>query len=115
MSGHILTGDLNSTWTPGESGGQRVIRRWCEDNFLINGPKLVNENMESPFITHGQTESGRNSWIDHVLHTGDIEHVSVIGACNALGEELDDISDHKPLWGLYMTALPSAARHVRMQ
>ena len=49
----FLAGDLNSTWTPGESGGQRAIRRWCEDNFLINGPKLINEHMQSPFITHG--------------------------------------------------------------
>ena len=113
--GIFLAGDLNSTWTPGESGGQRAIRRWCEDNFLINGPKLINEHMQSPFITHGRTEGGRNSWIDHVLHTGNPEHVSVLGACNALGEELDDISDHKPLWGLYLTAPPLAARHVRME
>ena len=80
----------------------------------MNGSKLINEHMQSPFITHEQTESGRSSWIDHVLHTGNLEHVSVLGACNALGEELDDISDHKPLWGLYLTAPPLAARHVRM-
>ena len=71
--------------------------------------------MESPLITPGQTEGGRNSWIDHVLQTGYIEHVSVLGACNALGEELDDITIQKHYWGLYLTALPSAARHVGMQ
>ena len=96
-------------------GGQRAIQRWCEENFLINGPNLINEHMQPPFITHGRAEGGRSSWIDHVLHTGNLENVCVLGACNALGEELDDISDHKPLWGLYLTALPLDARHVRMQ
>ena len=76
---------------------------------------LINEHMQSPFITHGQTEGGRSSWIDHVLHTGDLEHVAIFGACNALGEELDNIFDHKPLWGLYTTGLPMAARQVRME
>ena len=60
-------------------------------------PKLNNEHMQSPFITHGRTEGGHSSWIDHALPTGNLEHVSVIGAGNALGEELDDILDHKPL------------------
>ena len=42
------------------------------------------------------------------------EHVCIDGACNALGEELEDVSDHKPLWGLYHTANPAAAQHTRM-
>ena len=71
--------------------------------------------MQPPFIMHGRADSCRSSWIDNVLHTGNLEHVSVLGACNALGEELDDISDHKPLWGLYLTAPSLAARHVRME
>ena len=71
--------------------------------------------MQSSFSTHGKTEGGSSSWIENVLHTGNLAHVSVLGACSALGEELADISDHKSQWGLYLTALPLAARHVRMQ
>ena len=70
--------------------------------------------MQSSLITHGRTEGGRSSWTDHVLYKRNLEHVSVLGACNALGEELNDISDHNPLWGLYLTAPPLAARHVRV-
>ena len=94
----FLACDLNSTWTAGESGDQQTINYWCDTHLLINGPKLIYKNMSMPFISHGHCNGGRTSWIDHKLHTGNP------GACNAVGEELEDVSDHKPLWGLYYTA-----------
>ena len=47
--------------------------------------------------------------IDHILHTGNPEHVCIDGTWNALGEELEDVSYHKPLSRLYHTASLAAA------
>ena len=84
--GIFLAGNLNVTWTTGESEGQRTIHTWCDAHFLINGPKLINASMSTPFITHGHCDGGRASGMDYSLHTGNPEHVCIDGACNALGE-----------------------------
>ena len=68
--------------------------------------------MATPFITRGCTELGHGSWIDHILYNGRPESIDIVGACNALGVELDDVLDHKPLWGLYVTSPPGRAAHT---
>jgi len=90
----ILGGDLNSTWIASDKGGQRRINKWCEDNYLINGPRLIhdrfaptpdpNSGVSLQFITWGRSEWGWGTWIDHLLHAGDKEHISIHGAFNAL-------------------------------
>ena len=120
----ILGGDLNSRWAARDKGGQRVIHKWCEDNYLINGPRLIHDKFAPPpdphsvitlqFITMGHTEWSKGTWIDHLLHAGDPTHIAVHGAFNALGADLDDVSDHKPLWASYITAPPADARVVTL-
>ena len=117
--GCVVGGDLNSTWLASEPGGQRTIQKWCDENCLINGPRQIHDELGPPinpsqgihhhFITWGRTEWTYGTWIDHILHTGDREHIDIVGACNSFGAEIDDVSDHKPIWGLYRTAKPAAA------
>ena len=120
----ILGGDLNSTWIAKDKGGQRTINKWCEDNYLINGPRLIHDRfaptptddsgIDLLFITWGRSEWGRGTWIDHLLHAGDTDHISIHGAFNALGADLDDVSDHKPLWAAYITAPPAESRIISL-
>ena len=70
--------------------------------------------MSHPFITCGRTDWSRGSWIDHILHSGEPDYINVLGAYNALGAELDDISDHKPLWGFFQVAPAAGLTIVRM-
>ena len=118
----ILGGDFNSTWIALDRGGQRTIKKWCEDNYLINGPRLIHDRfapttstdsgVDLHFITWGRSEWGWGTWIDQLLHAGDTTHISIHGAFNALGSDLDDVSDHKPLWAAYITAPPAEARVI---
>ena len=110
----ILAGDLNSRWNNDDSGGQRSIEHWCDDNFLINGPKLISDHIAEPFITRGH-ELDDGTWIDHILHVGDISSIDVIGAFNAQGSEWEGVTDHRPLWAEYKTLEPSTDDPVRPQ
>ena len=94
----ILAGDLNSRWNNGDSGGQRSVERWCDENFLINGPKLISDHIAEPFITRGH-ELDDGTWIDHILHVGDISSIDVIGAFNAQGSEWEGVTS-SPLGGI---------------
>ena len=96
---YIIAGDLNSTWLSSDPGGQRAIRQWATNNDLSNGPRMVHDAYAPPtvagsgiahhFITYGCTTWTKSSWIDHVLHSGSPDHVSVLGACNALGPDIE--------------------------
>jgi len=41
-------------------------------------------------------------------------YYNIVGACNAFGADLVDLSDHKPIWCIYRTALPAAPRAIKM-
>ena len=122
--GTIVGGDLNSTWLNSDPGGDRVIRNWCENNYLINGPRQIHDMYGPPiepnsgvhhhFVTRGNSNWSKYSWIDHILHTGRQENIDIVGACNGFGADLADLSDHKPIWCIYRTALPAAPRAIKM-
>ena len=44
----IIGGDMNSRWFSSDPGGQRSIKKWCEDNYLINGPRLIHDRFVPP-------------------------------------------------------------------
>ena len=112
--GVILAGDLNSTWLAKERGGQRAIEHWCDDSFLINGPRLISDLLKIPFFTRGhELEDG--SWIDHILHTGDTEYIDILGAFNSRGTEWEGVTDHRPLWAHFSTHQPSTEMPIRPQ
>jgi hypothetical protein len=92
----ILAGDLNSTWTTNESGGQRAIASWCEENSFISGAKLISDHIQQRFITRGH-ELDTGTWIDHILHIGDLEHIDIIGAFNSIDSIWEGVTDHRPL------------------
>ena len=112
--GVILTGDLNSRWLSAEHGGQRAIESWCEDSFLINGPRLISDLLQIPFFTRGH-ELDDGTWIDHILHSGDTEHLDILGAFNSRGSEWEGVTDHRPLWAHYSTHQPSTEMPIRPQ
>jgi hypothetical protein len=112
--GVILAGDLNSSWLNTDRGGQRAIESWCDDSFLINGPRLLSDLLGIPFVTRGH-ELDDGTWIDHILHSGDPEHLDVIGAFNSRGSEWEGVTDHRPLWAHYTTHAPSTELPVRPQ
>ena len=116
----LLLGDFNSRWLSQENGGNRAIRDWCQDNFLVNGPRQVSDTLrattDSPpiFTTRGH-ELDEGTWIDHILHCGHIEDIEVLGAFCSQGIEWEGVTDHRPLWAVYKTALPSTPMPVRPQ
>ena len=112
--GVILAGDLNSTWLANERGGQRAIENWCDDSFLINGPRLISDLLKIPFFTRGH-ELDDGTWIDHILHSGDTEHIDILGAFNSRGAEWEGVTDHRPLWAHYSTHQPSTEMPIRPQ
>jgi len=61
------------------------------------------------FVTYGRRDWEDGSWIDHILHAGDPEHIDILGAFNDLGSLLDDVSDHKPIRAIYRTSKPMFA------
>ena len=112
--GVILTGDLNSRWRSQERGGQRSIENWCDDSFLINGPRLISDLLKIPFFTRGH-ELDDGTWIDHILHSGDTDHIDILGAFNSRGTEWEGVTDHRPLWAHYSTHQPSTEMPIRPQ
>ena len=108
-TGFIATGDLNSRWLPTDHGGQRSIVDWANDNYLINGPRLIADRANMKFITFGRRDWEDGSWIDHILHAGDPDNIDILGAFNDLGSLLDDVSDHKPIRAVYRTHRPMFA------
>jgi hypothetical protein len=107
--GFVAAGDLNSRWLPSDHGGQRSIADWANDNYLINGPRLIADRTNMMFVTYGRRDWEDGSWIDHILHAGDPEHIDILGAFNDLGSLLDDVSDHKPIRAIYRTSKPMFA------
>ena len=112
--GSVYGGDYNSRWSAGEAGGQRAIESWANENYLINGPKLIAERGNMTFYTYGRTEWAGGSWIDHLLHAGDPAIFDILGAFNDVGSLLDGISDHKPLIGVYKTSPPMVSEVTAM-
>ena len=110
----LMAGDLNSTWTPNERGGQRAISPWCDDNSLINGARLISDHIQQPFITRGH-ELDTGSWIDHILHIGDLDHIDIIGAFNSIDSIWEGVTDHRPIWAHYSTHPPSTDLAIRPQ
>ena len=105
----ILAGDLNSTWTPDEPGGQRSISKWATDNSLCNGPLLIANHLDTRHITRPSSKDGLkpSTWIDHILHIGEIHHIDPIASYTSTGAEWMDVSDHRPLWTVYTTGKPT--------
>jgi hypothetical protein len=110
----ILAGDLNSTWKSHESGGQRSIETWCNDNFWINGPRHISDHIGQKFITRGH-ELDTGTWIDHILHMGDVQHIDTLGAFNSIDDVWEGVTDHRPLWAHYSTSDPTTEVPVRPQ
>ena len=108
----ILAGDLNSTWKANERGGQRAIENWCDANYLINGPRLISDCLNIPFITRGH-EVDEGSWIDHILHIGDPNSIDILGAFNSRDSGWEGVTDHRPLWAHYATHKPITEHPVR--
>ena len=101
--GIILGGDLNSRWA-GTHGGQRSISQWASSNYLINGPLQIAERCGATFVTCGHIDHGCGTWIDHLLHAGDLSRIDIVGAFNDTGPLLDGYSDHRPLIASYHTS-----------
>ena len=55
------------------------------------------------------------TWIDHILHIGDLEHIDIIGAFNSIDSTWEGVTDHRPLWAHYSTHPPSTEMPVRPQ
>ena len=106
----IIAGDLNSTWTSDEPGGQRSIGKWATDNGMCNGPLLLAAHRHDSHITRpANKDSNRlSSWIDHMLHIGEVQHIDPISSYTSTGAEWIDVTDHRPLWVSYRTGHPTA-------
>ena len=104
--GQIAGGDYNSRWLPGERGGQRSLFEWANENYFINGPRLIADRGGMSFVTFKRSDWNEGTCIDHILHAGEPECFDILGAFNDLGTFLDGISDHKPLIAVYKTPLP---------
>jgi len=113
--GVILGGDFNSTWSTGEPGGQRSLTSWAEPRFLINGPRQSQERCRVPFYTNGKLQGTGGTWIDHILHSGPVSSIDILGAFNDQGPFTEQLSDtHRPLIAVYRTALPAGSRVIQM-
>ena len=108
-NGAILTGDLNSTWGAGESGGQQAIRHWAGEHSFINGPLQIGGKLNCKFVTRGN-EAGKGSWIDHILHKGRRAFIDSIAAYTDHGVHWEGITDHRPHWTTYL--VPPAMEKV---
>ena len=110
----ILTGDLNSTVSSSEGGGQRQLQRWTTEHSFLNGPSGVSQQLGIPFYTHG-IETQNPTWIDHILHFGSADNIDIMGAYNSQGAEWEGVSDHKPIWAHYNMAGPVTDHPVKPQ
>ena len=92
----ILGGDLNSTWTGSESGGQRSLVNWATDNAFSNGPLLLSAHRGDTHSTRRSNAEGPGTWTDHLLHLGDPRHIDPVASYSHTGAEWNEVSDHVP-------------------
>jgi hypothetical protein len=107
--GQIAGGDYNSRWLPSDRGGQRSLFHWANNNYFINGPRIIADRGNMSFITFARNDWMDGTWIDHLLHAGDPEIFDILGTFNDLGTLLDGVSDHKPLLTVYKTPPPMSS------
>jgi hypothetical protein len=103
--GSILCGDLNATWTSGESGGQTVLQNWANQFSLHNGILKAAQRHHCHMYTRGG-EGKPKTWIDHILHKGSVEHLDCLAGYTSQAAEWEGISDHRPIWGVYRVHEP---------
>ena len=78
-NGVIVTGDFNASWTHKEAGGQFALKDWADEFSFQNGPLRVADTKNIKFYTRGE-ENQPKTWIDHILHKGKLEFLSIAAA-----------------------------------
>ena len=65
-------------------------------------------------------EAMPKSWIDHVLHKGEEEHIRLIEGFVSHSDLWEGITDHRPIWGVYRVqqaaqAVPKAVDTMKVR
>ena len=94
----IVCGDLNDIWTGKEPGGQIVLDRWAGDFTFINGLRQLADKQHLHVYTRGG-DGQPKTWIDHILHKGDINNITFQSGCVSHAPEWKGLRDRWPTWG----------------
>ena len=100
--GNIFCGDLNATWSAREKGGQHLLGPWAKLNNFINGPQQIAEFFGFRTITRQKNDSS-GTWIDHIIYKTEQEVLNIKAANTNNNPELEDLTDHRPLWEVFRT------------
>jgi hypothetical protein len=111
--GVIVTGDFNASWRHNEAGGQFALKDWADEFSFQNGPLRVAETKHLKFYTRGEANQTK-SWIDHILHKGSKEFLSIKAAYSCDGTEWEGLSDHRPLIATFKVHKPAQKTTTRM-
>ncbi len=80
--GPMAGGDYNSRWLPSDRGGQRSLFHWANENYLINGPRIIADRGNMSFITFGRNDWTDGTWIDHFSKGSCSRHHSIFEVKN---------------------------------